>query len=245
MKTRQTVLFIGIMALAFTCLIFISGCKSPREKFEAAARANLELLPGLAETACNAPPVDEAAEKALTEIKGLKLAYLDTNVLLIHLEELENPTLRRELPLRINNRSPNVDLAEALGAVKPEPGAKLDTSYQPGLEVENNMNSVWQRMGELRFVLVVRTLNLKDAELAGNKTFFTGTWKGEILVFELADKKLLGGFTVDGINHANVKTTVGRDRENLAADLKLTTRGNLVARIRKLIPGAGPKDEPN
>lgn len=245
MKTRQTVLFLGLLAAIFSCLTFISGCKSPREKFEAAARANLELLPGLAEPARNAPPADEATEKNLANIKGIKLEYLNTNALLIHLEELENPTLRHELPLRINNRSPNVDLAQALGLVKQEPGTKLETAYNPGLDVESNMNSVWQRMGELRFVLVVRTLNLKDAELAGNKTFFTGTWKGEILVFELADKKLLGGFTVDGINHANVKTTVGRDRENLAADLKLTTRGNMVARIRELFPGVGPKDEPN
>jgi len=244
MTTRKIVLFIGII-LAFTCLTFISGCKSPREKFEAAARTNLELLPGLAEAARNAPPVDEAAEKALAEIKGFKLEYLNTNALLIHLEELENPTLRRVLPLRINNRSPSVDLASVLGLVKPEPETKLETAYDTGLDAESNMNSVWQRMGELRFVLVVRTINLKDAELAGNKTFFTGTWKGEILVFELADKKLLGGFIVEGINHANVQTSIGSYRENLSADLKLTTRGNLVAKIRELIPGAGPKDEPN
>lgn len=245
MKIRQNVRFMGFLAVVLICLTFVTGCKSPQEKYEAAARANLELLPGLTEAARNAPPMDETAEKALAGIKGFKLEYLNSNALLIHFEELENPTLRRELPLRVNNRSPSVDLAEALGAVKSEPGAKLDTSYKPGLEVESNMNSVWQRMGELKFVMVVRTLNLKDAELAGNKTFFTGTWKGEVLVFELPDKKLLGGFTVEGINHANVKTTVGRDRENLAADLKLTTRGNLVAGIRRLIPGVGPKDEPN
>lgn len=229
----------------FFCVLFMAGCGSPREKYETMARENLTKIPALAEVAKNAPAVDESATQALASVTGLKLRYQDSNALLIHLEELENPTLRRQLSIRLNNRSPAVDLAHALQIVKQEPETKLEASYDVGLNAESNMNSVWQRMGELKYVLVVRTLELKTPELAGDKTFVAGNWKGEILLFELAGKKLLGGFIVEAINHATVETRTGRDQENLAADLKLTARGNLVAAIRKLVPGVGKSDEPN
>ena len=147
--------------------------------------------------------------------------------------------------MRLNFRSPTVDLAEALKVVKPEPGVALETKYSPGLDTESNMTSVWQCMGELRFVMVVRTRELRDAALTGDRTFAAGAWEGEVLVFELASHKLLGGFPLGGTNHGSVKTADGRDTQNLSADLMLATRGNLNASVRKFIPGVADRDQAN
>lgn len=230
--------------LLFAVLV-LGGCKSPREKHEAAARANLALLPSLFEAAATAPPVDDAATAALASVKDLTAKYQDSNALLIHLEELQNPTLRRALPLRLNHRSPTVDLAAALALTKPESGVELEPSYSPGLDVESNMTSAWQRLGALRYVLVVRARSQRDATLTGERGFIAGAWEGEVLVFEVPSKQLRGGFTLAGSNHASVKTAAGRDRENLAADLSLATRGTLNGRVRQLFPSVAPNDELN
>lgn len=231
-----------------TLMVWVScalSCKSPREKYEVAARANLAALPGLEEAARSAPPIDEAATKALASISGMQLRYLHSNTLLIPIEELANPTVRLDLPMRLDHRSPTVDLADALHVVKPSAGAKVDTKYSSGADSEVEMKSVWQLMGELRYVLVVRSRGLREAQQAGAKTFVGGAWEGEVLVFELASRKYLGGFLLRGTNHSTVQTRDGRDTQNLAADLYLATRGNLDAKLRELIPGVGERDTAN
>jgi len=231
--------------LVVLALAALTSCKSPREKYEAAATAHLAALPGLFAAATSAPPVDAAATQALTSVKGLSAKYLESNALLIHLEELQNPTLRRQLTVRLNHRSPTVDAATALGLLKPEPGAALDAEYSAGVESEDNMAEVWKRLGTLRYVLVVRSRAQKAAELVGEKTFKGGSWDGEVLVFDLETRQRLGGFLLQGGNHLTVRTVDGRDQENLAADLKLATRGNFNARLREMFPSVGPNDELN
>ena len=149
-------------------LITLAACKSPQEKYEAAARTNLAALPALYELASAAPPVDPASTQALASLQDPFAKYLDSNVLLIHLEELQNPTLRRELPVRLNHRSPTVDLAAKLNLTKPEPGAHLDASYELGLDSEDEQKSVFLRMGQLKYVLVV-PLNNKLRKLKRKK----------------------------------------------------------------------------
>ena len=226
-------------------LMALAACKSPQEKYEAAARVNLAAMPALYELASAAPPVDPASTQALASLKDLSAKYLDSNALIIHLEELQNPTLRREIPVRLNHRSPTVDLAAKLNLTKPEPDARLDASYALGLDSEDAQKSVFQRMGTLKYVLVVRTRGQHDAQVAGGNTFIGGAWEGEVLVFELASKHLLGGFALAGDNHGTVQTRDGRDTQNLAADLTLATRGNLNARLRQVLPAVGANDELN
>jgi hypothetical protein len=50
---------------------------------------------------------------------------------------------------------------------------------------------------------------------------------------------------VTGGNHAWVQTRLGRDQQNLSADLKLAARGNLNVELRKHFPSEGPNDEAN
>jgi hypothetical protein len=231
--------------LVVLALAALMACKSPREKYAAAVTAHLAALPGLFAEASSAPPVDGAASQALASVKGLSAKYLESNALLIHLEELQNPTLRRQLTVRLNHRSPTVDAATALGLIKAEAGAALDTEYSAGVENDDNMTEVWKRLGTLRYVLVVRSRAHRDAEMVGEKTFKGGTWNGEVLVFDLASRQLLGGFPLEGSSHLTVKTTEGRAPENLAADLKLATRGNFNARLREVFSSVGPNDELN
>ena len=82
-------------------------------------------------------------------------------------------------------------------------------------------------------------------EMVGEKTFKGAAWNGEVLVFDLESRQLLGGFPLQGGSHLTVKTTEGRNQENLAADLNLATRGNFNARLREVFSSVGPSDELN
>ena len=150
--------------------------------------------------------------------------------------------MRLALSVRLNQRSPSVDVATALNLVKPAAAELLDQGYDPSCGAES---TDWQLMAEARYALVVRTSESKEAKMVSSKTFEGGSWLGEILVFELRSKKFLGGFVLSGGNHAWVKTRPGRDQENLNADLKLAARGNLNAEMRKHFPSVGPNDEAN
>ena len=86
---------------------------------------------------------------------------------------------------------------------------------------------------------------VKAARMTGEKTFEGGGWTGEVLVFDVESKALLGSFALVGSHHAVVGTRLGRDEQNLAADLALATRGNFNAELRKRIPSVGEHDEIN
>lgn len=222
--------------------LLMCGCQKPREKFEAKARETLALLPSLAAAARDAAPLTAQSADGLKAVTDLSLKFKKSNALLIHLEDLENPTVRLVLPVRLDDRSPSVDVATALNLVKPAAAETLDAKYDPSCGLES---PDWQRLGETRYVLVVRTSEIKAAKMMGEKKFEPGSWLGEILVFELRSKKLLGGFPVTGGNHAWVKTALGRNQQNLNADLKLAARGNLNAEMRRHFPSVGPSDEAN
>ncbi len=218
------------------------GCQSPREKFEAAARETLKRLPLLAAVARDAPSLNERSSDGLKAVGDLSLKFKHSNALLTHLEELANPSVRWALPIRLNHRSPAVDVATALGAVEPVSDDQLEANYDPACGPDS---SDWQLMGEARYALVVRTRAVIDAAMTGEKTFKGGQWVGEVMLFGLADRKFIGGFAVTGGSHAFVQTRLGRDLQNLNADLALAARGNLNAELRKYFSTVGPNDEAN
>lgn len=229
-------------ALLGAALLLACGCQTPREKYEAASRETLALLPSLANLAREAAPITEAAVDGLKAVTDLSLKYKRSNALLIHLEELSNPTVRLALPVRLNHRSPTVDVATALNLVQPVAPERLDARYDPSCDAES---PDWQLLGEARYVLVVRTSEARDARLLGDRTFAEGSWRGEVLVYELRSKRLLGGFPLSGGNHAWVQTRLGRDQQNLNADLQLAARGNLNEALRQHFPSVGRGDEAN
>ena len=223
-------------------LCLLSACKSPREKHEAKAREVIAALPGFAGPAKAAPEASEQTAAPLKNLSDLTVRYQHATAMLVHLEELENPTLRKTLPVRVNQRSPTVDAANALGLVKAEPSATLDTSYDPACP-DDSVD--WLTLGNLKYLLVVRSNQMKAARMTGEKTFEGGGWTGEVLVFDVESKALLGSFALVGSHHAVVGTRLGRDEQNLAADRALATRGNFNAELRKRIPSVGEHDEIN
>jgi len=231
-----------LRALLGAAVLLVCGCQKAQQKFEAKARETLALLPSLAAAARDAAPITAQSADGLKAVTDLSLKYKKSNALLVHAEELENPTVRLALPVRLNQRSPAVDVATALNIVKSAPADSLDAMYDPSCGPES---TDWKQMAETRYVLVVRTSEIKAAKMVGEKTFEPGSWLGEVLVFELRSKKLLGGFIVTGGNHAWVQTRLGRDQQNLNADLKLAARGNLNVELRKHFPSVGPNDEAN
>lgn len=241
-RRAKPVMRVVLRAFLGVVVLLASGCQKPREKFEAKAKETLALLPSLAEAARAVPPLTAQSADALKAVTDLSMKFKKSNGLLVQIEELENPTVRLALPVRLNQRSPAADVANVLNLVKPVAADLLDAKYDPSCGPES---PDWQRMAETRYVLVVRTTEAKEAKMTGAKTFEAGSWVGEILVFELRSKKFLGGFTVTGGNHAWLKTSLGRDQQNLNADLQLAARGNLTAELRKHFPSVGPSEEAN
>ena len=233
---------IVLRALLGIAVLLGAGCQKPQQKYEAKARETLTLLPLLATAARVAPLVTEQSAEGLKGVTDLVLKYKMANALLIHLEDLENPTVRRALPIRADKRSPSVDVATVLHLVKTGATEPLDAKYEPNIGPDS---FEWKHMAETRYVLVVRTVAVKDPVLGGAKKFEPGLWLGELLVFELRSQKLLGGFTLTARNSPRVESRTGDVLRNLKSDLTMAVWGNVTAGLRKHFPSVGPNDEQN
>jgi hypothetical protein len=219
--------------LCLVALLSFAACKTPREKYETRAVANIARLSAFAAVAPTAPPATAATVATLAKLTDFSGKYRDTNALLVHQEELANPTLRRALPLRLNWRSPAVDVANVLGLTKAEPGVELDTAYDPSCGEESED---WQRLASVKYLFVVRTTLFREAQMTGAQTFSPGVWEGDVSVFDFDSKGYQGGFALQARNQESVRTRLGRDDANLKADLHLGARSTLDDTLRKVIP---------
>ena len=73
--------------------------------------------------------------------------------------------------------------------------------------------------------------------MVGAKEFLPGSYEGELLIYALTNTpKLIGGMRFDSHSQRSVRTRLGRDRQNLDADLNMQTQGAIRDGLKKLIP---------
>jgi hypothetical protein len=218
--------------------LLVAGCE-PRtvqgtvEKYGPAARAKLDALGRVANVVKAAPPV--GANHVDWPADAVDVTYEHRNIVALHIEELDNLSVRPKLDVSAHFRSPWVDVASVVGVQQPAAaGVIVDTEYKLGMDDPHLALHTLKVFGGLRYAIVVRRLSYDPPEYSGAGAFKPGHYSAEALVFDLAPNppKQLGGFRFESASRASVGTAKGRETANLNADLTLATAGALVGALQ-------------
>jgi hypothetical protein len=101
---------------------------------------------------------------------------------------------------------------------------------------------VLQDFTRLRYVLVIRNLEVKEAALTAgsSKTFSGGTCEGDALLYDLDRCKTVGGFRFAGRSSEKVRVDANDAESYLSGNLKTNTVQAIRAEFAKRYPGATP-----
>ena len=94
----------------------------------------------------------------------------------------------------------------------------------------------------LRYVLVIRNLEVREATLTGasTRTYTGGTCEGDALLYDLESGKSVGGFRFAGRSSEKVRAEASAPEAYLTGDLKANTVGAIRAEFQKRYPGTTP-----
>ena len=230
----------SLLAAPLFAVTLIVGCGPPPiaeqvTQHSAALKAKLDALAALGPVAAAAPTVEQDA--IAWPAADLVLRYPERNTLLLHMEEFDDLALRMALPVRASNRSPSVDVARLVGWTSPRKGTLAAApKYNPGGSTPDMVHKLFGQFLATKYVLVLRTLSYVPAQIVAGKTFRAGTYAGEVLVYQLAGQRLLGGFRFDAKSSQSVSTRAGRDKQNLAADMHFRVQAAVKGELVELTP---------
>lgn len=101
---------------------------------------------------------------------------------------------------------------------------------------------VLQEFIRLKYVLVIRNLEVRDAALTGasTRTFTGGTCEGDALLYDLESGRSVGGFRFSGRSSEKVRADMGDPEAYLTGNLKTNTVGAIRAEFQRRYPGTTP-----
>lgn len=191
----------------------------------ASLKDQLEATPEFQEARVNAP-----GEPLLLEKEGD-----DDNAMFIYAQDVENPRVAHQIDLRTLDSLPLLHC-----------GALLDrsTAFDSREKVSSSVAEGYlAACARLRFILVIRAKELVPPRAAvGATTFTRGHFIGDVVVFDVATGKMLGGFPVSAQNADDVTIVSGENQQqrllrNLEGAIYYALRGGL----RKAFPGSVPR----
>lgn len=146
-----------------------------------------------------APPVPLFLEKPKSD---------EDNAMFVYAEDLARPGRASEVPLRTKDSTPLLQCGSLLDS-----GALFFATEHTRLtpSVAQGYLSACER---LRFVLVIRGREFRAPQVeTGERKFVSGFYRAEVLTFDLATGKSLGGFEVSARNDEDLTVVSGEDRE--------------------------------
>jgi hypothetical protein len=96
------------------------------------------------------------------------------------------------------------------------------------------------RMQNLRYVLVARTRGGIESKIIDPNWFSGGRWEAEAFLYDLEEKKLLGGIVFAGVNDATVKVDPNNVRASLVANLQRNAQKAARDAFKARFPTATP-----
>ena len=151
---------------------------------------------------------------------------MNVNALIMHEEDLQDITREKGTPpLRIqHNNTVNYAgyIMQDTRRWKEEP--KVCAGYIEGFG---------KRLPLYKYILVVRTLNYRAPELLTNNSFNVGIYKGQGMLFRLADAAYLGGFPFEAVSSMEVEGSPDDMEKWLHNDMWENATNMLHSNIRK------------
>jgi hypothetical protein len=213
----------------------LSGC--PAESLDevlAKRRSPVEQafanIAASAATVAGAPP-HEAPTLAPPEVK----LDLRTNAAFVHAADLAAPGEARPLPVRTLDSEVLLHCGSLL---------TKKTFYEP-LQPRVNVKAADAALGrcvDLRYLLVIRGRQYR-APVADElqKAFSPGRFEGDVVVFDLETKRVLGGYPFGVENERTLQVPEGEPQvARLQRNLEALLYAQLRARLEALAPGAVP-----
>ncbi|MFT7580342.1 MAG: hypothetical protein ACI9MR_002011 [Myxococcota bacterium] len=205
---------------------------------DAALSTTMDKLAALGELAKAAPRVTENAIAWPAE--DVSATYPKRNIVFIQLEDFEDLGARPKLDYRVNNRSPWCDVAALTSWTPSGSTSRALAGRYIIMNADNaqpdNVEKLFSQFLDTRYVLVARTHSYEPARMVGASEFEPAKYRGDALVFALDPPKLLGGVTISAANTGRVQTRLGRNNQNLAADLHVQVQGQVLKALKALTP---------
>lgn len=216
-------------------VVGLAGC--PSESLDdVLARRRPAVEQAFAAMATAAGPVAAAPEQAAASLAPPEVPLdLRRTAAFVHLEDLAAPGTPKALPVR------TLDAEVLLHC-----GALLSkkTFFQP-LNPRVNVKAADAALGrcvELRYLLVIRGRRYA-APVADElqKLFAPGVFEGDVVVYDLAASRVLGGFPFSVTNERTLQVPEGEPQvARLQRNLEALLYAQLRARLEALAPGAVP-----
>ncbi len=186
-------ILIAALALIIAAILYIRWARDfmsvVAERRERVA-SKLELLEQLGKEVSSAPPVPEDAPP-IKLAEGDPLPNANRNTIAVHAEDLVDLTKPAPDASRICPKHPISDAALLVrqGFLPEQPPLPISGPREAALRLLT-------RVEELRYLLVLRTINREPPREVGSRRFEGGTFEGDVLVYDVEGPRYLGGFRV-------------------------------------------------
>lgn len=181
--------------------------------------------PRLTESTLSAPEVPLVLEKPKSDIENAMFVYAD---------DLAAPGQAETVNLRTLDTTPLLQCGSLL---------KSESVYLGHARTSPSVAKQYLSACErLRYVLVIRGTDFAAPQPSeGDRRFVPGTWRADVLVFDLVLGKALGGFPVFTTNDGDVTVVQGEDEnQKLLRNLEGNIYQALRDGARKAFPGSIP-----
>jgi hypothetical protein len=154
------------------------------------------------------------------------------NAAVIHVEDLKDPAAQASVALRTLRTKQLGECGSILRKKK-----YLTTLSDP---IPKVAASYFEQCEAVRYLFVLRTFEHEAPQALDDKSFTPGRFEGDILVYELATKKSLGGFKISVKSSATVTVVGDQTSDRLGGDFEANVFVAIDDAIRARIPGALP-----
>lgn len=232
-----------LQAMSYRVLLLVSwallGCDSAADviaRRRPAVEQSLARLARLEAKVRATPAVSESKVRAAPIVLERSEGGPPSNAAFVYAEDLADLAAPKPVHLRTLDSAPLLQC-----------GALLAKGQYVGDAVTRPLPSVVEQhlaaCERLRYALVIRLLQFTPPALALEvKKFAPGIYKAEVLVFDLEQGELLGGYLVTAMNEPSVRLLDGDGDhvQRLITNLESEVFSELRAATRKWIPGALP-----
>jgi hypothetical protein len=221
--------------LLLLLLVGVAGCREPSlDDVLARRRSSVEQAFGA--IAAAAATVAAAAPHEQPTLAPLE-AKLDlrTNAAFVHAADLAAPGEAQPLPVRTLDSEVLLHCGSLL---------TKKTFFQP-LQPRVNVKAADAALGrcvDLRYLLVIRGRQYRAPVVDElQQAFAPGRFEGDVVVFDLATKRVLGGYPFSVENERTLQVPEGEPQvARLQRNLEALLYAQLRARLESLAPGAVP-----
>lgn len=168
--------------------------------------------------------------------------YREANVYQIGFESFKDLALPLDVPFDGTRRREHADMAKLFNVdlstyqLKHNYEVDADYSYHKIESGESCINAI-KHFLDVKYLLINRVYLKSEPKIVDGESYIMGHAEGDVLVFDVVNAKLLGGFAVSVHNDASISLKKSADiKANLNADLSSKVYNVIKQKLTELTP---------